>query len=137
MLIVAEPPSTWRPLCACQTWAASGIGSTYIMRLTLLRLAHALVAYTAEGCRSRTFVPDRSSARCIDWQKVRLQELVGADQQQQGRVPRTVEVRSAWQASRHAQSTMWCSGMSQCPVPRIGTGPLLQCACDLAKGLFR
>lgn len=45
------------------------------------------------SCRSRTFAPDRSSAACIDYQKLRLQELLGADQQQQGRVPRTVEVR--------------------------------------------
>jgi hypothetical protein len=46
----------------------------------------------AEGCKGRSFVPDPSSARCIDWQKLRLQELLGADQQQQGKVPRTVEV---------------------------------------------
>jgi DNA helicase MCM8 len=45
-----------------------------------------------DGCRSRAFTPDRSSARCIDWQKLRLQELLGADQQQQGKVPRSVEV---------------------------------------------
>lgn len=31
--------------------------------------------------------------RCIDWQKIRVQELLGSDVQQQGRVPRTVEVR--------------------------------------------
>jgi hypothetical protein len=35
------------------------------------------------------------AARCIDWQKIRVQELLGSDSQQQGRVPRTVEVRSA------------------------------------------
>eukprot|EP00775_Hariotina_reticulata_P012205 gene12205-12342_t len=46
----------------------------------------------AEGCRSRSFTADRSTARCIDWQKLRLQELLGADQQQQGKVPRSVEV---------------------------------------------
>jgi hypothetical protein len=38
-------------------------------------------------------MPDRSSARCINWQKLRVQELLGADQQQQGKVPRSVEVR--------------------------------------------
>lgn len=47
---------------------------------------------SAEGCKGRSFLPDPSSARCIDWQKLRLQELLGADQQQQGKVPRTVEV---------------------------------------------
>ncbi|EFJ39894.1 minichromosome maintenance protein 8 [Volvox carteri f. nagariensis] len=28
---------------------------------------------TGDGCRSRTFTPLRSSARCVDWQKIRLQ----------------------------------------------------------------
>ncbi|KAI8465449.1 MAG: MCM2/3/5 family-domain-containing protein [Monoraphidium minutum] len=46
----------------------------------------------ANGCRSRTFTPDRPTAKCIDWQKIRVQELLGSDVQQQGRVPRTVEV---------------------------------------------
>ncbi|KAF6258257.1 MCM2/3/5 family-domain-containing protein [Scenedesmus sp. NREL 46B-D3] len=47
---------------------------------------------SGDGCRGRAFTPDRTSARCIDWQKLRLQELLGADQQQQGKVPRSVEV---------------------------------------------
>lgn len=51
-----------------------------------------LLSMTGDGCRSRSFTPDRSTARCIDWQKLRLQELLGADQQQQGKVPRSVEV---------------------------------------------
>lgn len=41
-----------------------------------------------EGCRSRTFTPDRSTAVCVDWQKVRVQEVMGADKQQEGSVPR-------------------------------------------------
>jgi hypothetical protein len=52
-----------------------------------------LLRFSGDGCRSRAFTPDRSSARCIDRQKLRLQELLGADQQQQGKVPRSVEVR--------------------------------------------
>eukprot|EP00878_Enallax_costatus_P046823 GHUV01057115.1.p1 GENE.GHUV01057115.1~~GHUV01057115.1.p1 ORF type:complete len:250 (+),score=76.63 GHUV01057115.1:210-959(+) len=51
---------------------------------------------TAEGCKGRSFTPERSTARCIDWQKLRLQELLGADQQAQGKVPRSVEVRTRW-----------------------------------------
>lgn len=57
-----------------------------------------------ESCKGRSFQPDPSSARCIDWQKLRLQELLGADQQQQGKVPRTVEVSKAHQQHVH----MWC-----------------------------
>ncbi|GLI71641.1 hypothetical protein VaNZ11_016915 [Volvox africanus] len=47
---------------------------------------------TGDGCRSRTFTPLRSSARCVDWQKIRLQELLGADKTAEGQVPRSVEV---------------------------------------------
>ncbi|PNW71712.1 hypothetical protein CHLRE_16g665950v5 [Chlamydomonas reinhardtii] len=45
-----------------------------------------------DGCRSRTFAPHRASARCVDWQKIRLQELLGADKAAEGQVPRSVEV---------------------------------------------
>ena len=43
------------------------------------------------GCRSRAFKPDYASARAVDWQKLRLQELE-ADSADAGRVPRTLEV---------------------------------------------
>ncbi|KXZ52381.1 hypothetical protein GPECTOR_9g425 [Gonium pectorale] len=47
---------------------------------------------SGEGCRSRTFTPHRSSARCVDWQKIRIQELLGSDKAAEGQVPRSVEV---------------------------------------------
>ncbi|XP_052174144.1 probable DNA helicase MCM8 [Diospyros lotus] len=43
------------------------------------------------GCKSRTFNPDRSTARTIDFQKIRLQELLKPEHHEEGRVPRTVE----------------------------------------------
>ncbi|XP_061965165.1 probable DNA helicase MCM8 isoform X2 [Populus nigra] len=43
------------------------------------------------GCKSRTFNPIRSSARAIDFQKIRLQELLRSEDHEEGRVPRTVE----------------------------------------------
>ncbi|RCV17352.1 hypothetical protein SETIT_3G213500v2 [Setaria italica] len=46
---------------------------------------------TIQGCRSRTFTPDRSSAKLMDFQKIRIQELVSADNHEEGRVPRTIE----------------------------------------------
>lgn len=59
-----------------------------------LNACHLTIPLTpGEGCRARSFTANRSSAQCIDWQKIRVQELMGADQQQQGRVPRSVEVR--------------------------------------------
>ncbi|KAL7251724.1 hypothetical protein ACSBR1_013559 [Camellia fascicularis] len=43
------------------------------------------------GCKSRTFNPVRSTARLIDFQKIRLQELLKSEHHEEGRVPRTVE----------------------------------------------
>uniref|UniRef100_A0A6N2LC87 Probable DNA helicase MCM8 n=1 Tax=Salix viminalis TaxID=40686 RepID=A0A6N2LC87_SALVM len=43
------------------------------------------------GCKSRNFNPIRSSARAIDFQKIRLQELLRSEDHEEGRVPRTVE----------------------------------------------
>ena len=45
----------------------------------------------AKSCRSRHFVPDRSTATARDWQRLKLQEF-DADSLDPGRVPRTVEV---------------------------------------------
>ncbi|XP_039164610.1 probable DNA helicase MCM8 isoform X2 [Eucalyptus grandis] len=43
------------------------------------------------GCKSKNFVPIRSTARAIDFQKIRLQELLKSESHEEGRVPRTVE----------------------------------------------
>jgi hypothetical protein len=40
----------------------------------------------AEGCKSRTFEPCRSEAKSVDWQKLRVQEIMGTDKQQEGQV---------------------------------------------------
>lgn len=44
-----------------------------------------------DGCRSRTFEPDRDGCSTVDWQKIRLQEIVD-DDHEAGRIPRTVDV---------------------------------------------
>ncbi|CAH9091655.1 unnamed protein product [Cuscuta europaea] len=43
------------------------------------------------GCKSKTFNPIRSSAQPIDFQKIRIQELLRSEHHEEGRVPRTVE----------------------------------------------
>ncbi|MFS8004447.1 putative DNA helicase [Helianthus anomalus] len=43
------------------------------------------------GCKSRSFNPIRSSARPIDFQKIRIQELLKSEHHEEGRVPRTLE----------------------------------------------
>jgi DNA helicase MCM8 len=46
-----------------------------------------------EGCRAKSFSPLHSSpfTQTINWQSMRLQEIVADDQRESGRVPRTVE----------------------------------------------
>lgn len=47
------------------------------------------------GCRGKTFKPDYSiencNNKCIDWQRIRIQEKLASDQVDSGRIPRTVE----------------------------------------------
>ncbi|KAI9122100.1 hypothetical protein K1719_006789 [Acacia pycnantha] len=43
------------------------------------------------GCKSKIFNPLRSTAEAIDFQKIRLQELLKPEDHEDGRVPRTVE----------------------------------------------
>uniref|UniRef100_A0A2N9IKY6 Probable DNA helicase MCM8 n=1 Tax=Fagus sylvatica TaxID=28930 RepID=A0A2N9IKY6_FAGSY len=43
------------------------------------------------GCKSKFFNPIRSTAQTIDFQKIRLQELLKPEDHEEGRVPRTVE----------------------------------------------
>lgn len=43
------------------------------------------------SCRSKTFTPERSTAKCIDFQKIRIQEIVSEEAYEEGRLPRNVE----------------------------------------------
>ncbi|CAL0309852.1 unnamed protein product [Lupinus luteus] len=43
------------------------------------------------GCKSRIFNPLRSTAQTIDFQKIRVQELLKPEDHEEGRMPRTVE----------------------------------------------
>ncbi|KAF8719532.1 hypothetical protein HU200_024260 [Digitaria exilis] len=58
------------------------------------------VCCTVQGCKSRTFTPDRSSAKLMDWQKIRqvflcshpgYRSLLVLTTMKRGRVPRTIE----------------------------------------------
>ncbi|KAM6593385.1 hypothetical protein CsatA_001088 [Cannabis sativa] len=44
-----------------------------------------------DGCKSKSFIPIRSTAQTIDFQKIRIQELLKPEDHEEGRVPRTVE----------------------------------------------
>jgi DNA helicase MCM8 len=41
-------------------------------------------------CKSTNLVPDKRSAECVDWQRIRLQEII-TDYKDTGRIPRTIE----------------------------------------------
>ncbi|XP_044337960.1 probable DNA helicase MCM8 isoform X4 [Triticum aestivum] len=49
------------------------------------------VSCIIQGCKGRTFTPVRSTAKLIDFQKIRIQELSSAENREEGRVPRTIE----------------------------------------------
>ncbi|XP_076463609.1 DNA helicase MCM8-like [Babylonia areolata] len=46
-----------------------------------------------ENCKGKTFVPKRSSSltETIDWQTIRVQEIMSDNQKEAGRIPRTVD----------------------------------------------
>lgn len=46
----------------------------------------------SDGCRARTLNPDRSSATCIDWQRVQVQGLPRDEKGNEGRVPSPIDV---------------------------------------------
>ena len=46
----------------------------------------------ADGCRSRTFAPNRAVATCIDWRRVQLQALPRDERGREGRVPPPLDV---------------------------------------------
>lgn len=46
----------------------------------------------AAGCRSKKFVPEHSTAKCVDHQRLRLEEVTSSQHHEEGRVPRTLEI---------------------------------------------
>jgi DNA helicase MCM8 len=48
-----------------------------------------------EKCRSRSFLPRRDTAETVDWQKIRVQEIIDQDDdstvREEGRIPRTID----------------------------------------------
>lgn len=82
--------STVRPLVVQMTFECSKCKSDILRIFPEGKFSPPLVC-TLHGCKSKTFNPIRSSARKIDFQKIRLQELLKSQDHEEGRVPRTVE----------------------------------------------
>ncbi|XP_024985408.1 probable DNA helicase MCM8 [Cynara cardunculus var. scolymus] len=82
--------STVRPLVVQMSFICTKCGTTIPRDFPDGKFSPPSVC-VIHGCKSRTFNPIRSSARPIDFQKIRIQELLKSEHHEEGRVPRTVE----------------------------------------------
>ncbi|KAI0498640.1 hypothetical protein KFK09_019530 [Dendrobium nobile] len=82
--------STVRPLITLMDFSCAKCGTTITRAFPDGKFSPP-IGCTIHGCRSRTFSPVRSTAKAIDFQKVRIQEILKSGIYEEGRVPRTVE----------------------------------------------
>ncbi|XP_073338778.1 DNA helicase MCM8 [Pagrus major] len=84
--------SNIRPLCTRMAFKCLGCSQT--QSLTLQHGKYATPTKCIQpDCRSRSFTPSRSSplTQTVDWQIIKVQEVMGGEQRETGRIPRTVE----------------------------------------------
>ncbi|XP_024916757.1 DNA helicase MCM8 [Cynoglossus semilaevis] len=81
-----------RPRCTRMAFKCLGCSNTQSLPLQHGKYATPTKCIQPE-CRSRSFVPIRSSplTHTVDWQIIKVQELIGGEQRETGRIPRTVE----------------------------------------------
>ncbi|XP_071221910.1 DNA helicase MCM8 [Salvelinus alpinus] len=84
--------SNIRPLCTSLAFTCSGCSHTHTLTLPHGKFTTPTKCVQPQ-CRSRSFVPNRSSplTLTVDWQNIKVQELIGGEQREAGRIPRTVE----------------------------------------------
>ncbi|CAN4117008.1 unnamed protein product [Withania somnifera] len=82
--------STVKPLVMQMSFACTKCGTSIIRDFPDGKFSPPPVC-ELHGCKCRTFNPIRSTARIIDFQKIRIQELLKSEHHEEGRVPRTVE----------------------------------------------
>ncbi|CAJ1066760.1 DNA helicase MCM8%2C partial [Xyrichtys novacula] len=84
--------SNIRPLCTRMAFKC--VGCSNILSLPLQHGKYATPTKCIQPeCRTRTFLPCRSSplTQTVDWQIIKVQETMGGEQREAGRIPRTVE----------------------------------------------
>ncbi|XP_040905949.1 DNA helicase MCM8 [Toxotes jaculatrix] len=84
--------SNIRPFCTRMAFKC--MGCSQIQSLPLQHGKYATPTKCGQpNCRSRSFTPSRSSplTHTVDWQIIKVQELMGGEQRETGRIPRTVE----------------------------------------------
>ncbi|XP_034538356.1 DNA helicase MCM8, partial [Notolabrus celidotus] len=84
--------SNIRPLCTRMAFRCMGCSNTLSLPLQHGKYATPTKCIQPE-CRARTFAPCRSSpfTQTVDWQIIKVQELMCGEQREAGRIPRTVE----------------------------------------------
>uniref|UniRef100_A0A8D2PE56 DNA helicase MCM8 n=1 Tax=Zosterops lateralis melanops TaxID=1220523 RepID=A0A8D2PE56_ZOSLA len=84
--------SNIKPLCTNLAFVCAACGD--VQRVPLPDGKYTLpTKCLVPECRGRSFTPDRSSplTTTVDWQSVKVQELMSDDQREAGRIPRTIE----------------------------------------------
>lgn len=85
--------SNIRPLCTRMAFRCLG-GGAHLQSLPLQHGKYATPTKCIQpDCRSRSFAPIRNSplTHTVDFQIIKVQELIGGEQRETGRIPRTVE----------------------------------------------
>ncbi|KAM9365006.1 DNA helicase MCM8 [Pholidichthys leucotaenia] len=84
--------SNIRPLCTRMAFSCQSCSAALSLPLQHGKYA-APTKCIKPDCRGRSFVPVRSSplTHTVDWQIIKVQELMGGEQRETGRIPRTVE----------------------------------------------
>ncbi|XP_036980330.1 DNA helicase MCM8 [Acanthopagrus latus] len=84
--------SNIRPLCTRMAFSCLGCSQTQSLPLQHGKYATPTKCIQPD-CRSRSFTPSRSSplTQTVDWQIIKVQEVMGGEQRDTGRIPRTVE----------------------------------------------
>ncbi|XP_063040543.1 DNA helicase MCM8 [Engraulis encrasicolus] len=84
--------SNIRPLCTKLAFTCNSCADTQSLHLPDGKFTTPTKCLQYE-CRGRSFTPNRSSplTLTVDWQTIKVQELISDDQRESGRIPRTIE----------------------------------------------
>ncbi|KAG7465857.1 hypothetical protein MATL_G00158250 [Megalops atlanticus] len=84
--------SNIKPVCIRMAFDCTRCGDTQSLPLQDGKFTTPTKCLRVE-CHGRSFTPNRSSplTQTVDWQSIKIQELISDDQREAGRIPRTVE----------------------------------------------
>ncbi|RXN18654.1 DNA helicase MCM8 [Labeo rohita] len=84
--------SNIKPLCSKLAFVCNSCGDTQSVTLPDGKYTIPTKCLKTE-CRGRSFTPNRSSplTLTVDWQTIKVQELMSGDQRESGRIPRTIQ----------------------------------------------